>query len=58
MRPRLCDWFVVLTLATALPGAAAAADKPATAADAVYLEYREPNHVSKADAPPPFLRAS
>jgi hypothetical protein len=54
MRPRLCDWFVVLTLATALPATAAAADKPSTA-DAVYLVYREPNNVSDADAPPPFL---
>ena len=52
---RLRDWFVVLTLATALPGPAAAADKPATAGDAVYLEYREPKNVSDADAPPPFL---
>ena len=46
---------MVLTLATALPGIAAASDKPATAGDAVYLVYREPKNVSDADAPPPFL---
>jgi tetratricopeptide (TPR) repeat protein len=55
MRPRLCDWFVVLTLAATLPATAGAADKPSTAGDAVYLVYREPNNVSDADAPPPFL---
>ncbi|HEX4069726.1 MAG TPA: hypothetical protein VHX68_01100, partial [Planctomycetaceae bacterium] len=55
MRAHLRGWFVVLTLATALSGAATAADKPSTAADAVYLSYREPNHVTDPDAPAPFL---
>jgi tetratricopeptide (TPR) repeat protein len=55
MRLHLCDWFVVLALATALSGTAAAADKAATAGDAVYLVYREPKNVSDPECPPPFL---
>ena len=55
MRARLCDWLVVLTLATALPAAVVAADKPSTAGEAVSLAYREPKNVSDAESPPPFL---
>lgn len=55
MRARLCGCIVVLTLAAALPPAAAAADKPATAGEGVSLAYREPKSVSDAEAPPPFL---
>ena len=55
MRAHLCEWLVILILATGLPATAAAADKPATAGDAVSLTYREPKIVSDAESPPPFL---
>jgi tetratricopeptide (TPR) repeat protein len=55
MRARLCVWLMVVTLASMLPAATAAADKPSTAGDAVSLAYREPKRVSDAEAPAPFL---